>query len=135
MTPVGAYYLFIFFIVGVAFVLFLHLALVQEVVFFQNIYTNGIIILSFVMLSLVVPFNIKEIIGQKIIPIFKMFIAIRGGRGSFDLFESEVQERARLRVELDSKIKSNTLLYSVFVVLIIISIIGFIGLMIYSATF
>ncbi len=132
--PIAAFYIFVFSVVSLLAILFMHLALVNEIDFFKNFSIDALIVFSILIVLILIPRNFKCLVGGKVMPIFKIILVFRVRSGGYEKLEENVYEQRRLRLEEDKKIKSNPFLYTLFIILIFLSIIGIAFLMFYSAT-
>lgn len=134
IRPIASYYIFLFLIIGLLATLFLQLALVNEILFFRNINNDLLVLLGIIFFALIIPKKVKLKLGENLTPVLKILTLFKSNKGDFEQLEAQVYEQRRLRLEEDIKIKSNPLLHTFVIFLIILSIIGFVFLMIYSAT-
>jgi hypothetical protein len=91
IKPIRAYYLVVFLIFGLLLVLFLNLSIVKEILFFQKGENSILIVIVITIILLILPKNIKEIIGKFTVPLLKMLVSsynskIKGSKipNSFD---------------------------------------------------
>jgi hypothetical protein len=134
LRPIAAFYLSVFLITFMIAALIMHLALVSEVKFFMSFNTDLLIVSIVLFTFLIIPKRNKLWIGEKTLPILKGILSLYGKRGSYEKLEEQVYEQRRLRLEGDKRIKSNPLVHAIVVGVVVLSVIGFVFLMYYSAT-
>lgn len=131
IRPIASFYIFISTILLLVSALFTHLALVYDIKIFQNLYMNGAILIIILFVFILLPKDTKIKIGVSVTPVLLYFLVTSSGKTSISQLEKSLNEQKVSRTEQDQKIKSNPLIYTLVISLIVVVLIGFVLLNIY----